>query len=122
MICFNFIKIKIFCFRSLLTKTKLTILAVEIMASGRDGSDTSSIMRQSAPEPSNTHYESTRLNGKWELQKAIPSLSANGTWAIQFIRLQDLQGNVVTINEQELIQLGVNTKFLFNPCSMTKRF
>ena len=26
-------------------------------------------------------------------------------------RLQDLQGNVVTINEQELIQLGVNTKF-----------
>ena len=84
---------------------------VEIMASGRDGSDTASIMRQSAPEPSNTHYESTRLNGKWELQKAIPSLSANGTWAIQFIRLQDLQGNVVTINEQELIQLGVNTKF-----------
>lgn len=84
---------------------------VEIMASGRDGSDTASIMRQSAPEPSNSHYESTRLNGKWELQKAIPSLSANGTWAIQFVRLQDLQGNVVTIDEQELIQLGVNTKF-----------
>jgi hypothetical protein len=84
---------------------------VEIMTSGRDGSDTSSIMRQSAPEPSLHGYTSTRLNGKWELQKAIPALSANGTWAIRFIRLTDLQGNRYTYYEPELIQNNVNTKY-----------
>ena len=84
---------------------------VEIMTSGRDGSDTSSIMRQSAPEPSANGYVSTRLNGKWELQKAIPALSANGTWAISFIRLTDLQGNRYTYYEPELIQNNVNTKY-----------
>jgi hypothetical protein len=84
---------------------------VEIMTSGRDGSDTSSIMRQSSPEPSKYGYTSTRLNGKWQLQKAIPSLSANGTWAVSFIRLTDLQGNSHTYYEQELIQLGINTKY-----------
>ena len=54
---------------------------VEIMTSGRDGSDTTSIMRQSAPRQAEHGYTSTRLNGRWELQKAIPSLSANDTWA-----------------------------------------
>ena len=84
---------------------------VEIMTSGRDGSDTSSIMRQSGPESPAYGYTSTRLNGRWELQKAIPALSANGTWAITFIRLTDLQGNRYTYNEQELIDNGVNTKY-----------
>jgi len=84
---------------------------VEIMTSGRDGSDTSSIMRQSSPEPSAYGYTSTRLNGRWQLQKAIPSLSANGTWAISFIRLTDLQGNTHTYYEQELVQLGMSTKY-----------
>ena len=84
---------------------------VEIMTSGRDGSDTTSIMRQSAPRQAEHGYTSTRLNGRWELQKAIPSLSANGTWAISFIRLTDLQGNVYTYFEPELIALGVPTKY-----------
>ena len=78
---------------------------VEIMTSGRDGSDTTSIMRTSA------NSAGTRLQGEWVLKKAIPALSANGTWAVTFVRLTDLQGNVYTYLENELQANGVNTKY-----------
>jgi hypothetical protein len=78
---------------------------VEIMTSGRDGSDTTAIMRTSA------NSAGTRRMGTWVLKKAIPSLSANGTWAVSFIRLTDLQGNQKVYYENELIGMGINTKY-----------
>ena len=81
------------------------------MTSGRDGSDTSLYYETVCARTISEWVCVYALERQMGATKAIPALSANGTWAVSFIRLTDLQGNRYTYYEPELIQNNVNTKY-----------
>ena len=58
---------------------------VEVYFAGRMGSDVQPIIHASAP------IIGDRLGGVFRMKRSIAPLSANGTWTVRFVRLQDLR-------------------------------